>query len=104
VIVPLPRFNPLTGRQEVQRVPMNAPLDEPLLHEIARRTGGRFYRATDPASLKQIFGAIDRLEKTEIKVKRYVRYRETFAPLAWSALALLVLPLAAVAARMTAEP
>jgi Ca-activated chloride channel family protein len=104
VTVPLPRLNPLTGQQEVVRVQMNAPLDEPLLGEIARRTGGRFFRATDPASLQQIFAAIDRLEKTEIKVKRYVRYRETFAPLAWSALALLLLPLGAAAARVTAEP
>ena len=67
-------------------------------------TGGPFYKATDSEALRRIFQEIDRLEKTPLKVKRYVRYREAFPPLAWAGLALLLLPLAAAGVRMTAEP
>jgi len=39
-------------------------IDEELLREIARLTGGNYYRATTEESLQQIYGEIDRLEKT----------------------------------------
>lgn len=104
VIVPLRRPDPLTGRMRTHRVEMENQLDEELLREIAERTGGAYYRATDGASLAAIFAEIDELETTPIEVKRYVRYEETFQPLAWSALALLLLPAAAAALRLTAEP
>jgi Ca-activated chloride channel family protein len=104
VPVPLRQQNPLTGQIEVRRVMLEDQLDEELLVEIARRTGGRYFRATDAHSLEEIFATIDRLEKTPIEVRRHVRYQEAFTPLAGSALVLLLLPLAAVALRLTAEP
>jgi Ca-activated chloride channel homolog len=104
VAVPMRLRNPLTGQVETRRVLMENQLDEALLERIAERTGGRFFRATDAASLREIFADIDRLEKTQMKVKRYVRYREAFQPFAWSALALLLAPLAAAALKVTAEP
>jgi Ca-activated chloride channel family protein len=104
VVIPMHRVNPVTGRREVTRVTMDNQLDEELLEEIARRTGGRYFRATDADSLAQIFAAIDRLERTPMKVKRYVRYEEAFPPLAWASLALLLLPAAAAGLRLTAEP
>ncbi|HEX6199605.1 MAG TPA: aerotolerance regulator BatA, partial [Thermoanaerobaculia bacterium] len=60
--------------------------------------------ATDPEALAGVFEEIDRLETTELQVKRFVRYREAFQPLAWSALGLLLLPLAAAASRIAPEP
>lgn len=39
-------------------------LDEPTLREIARRTGGQFYRSTDATSLNSIFRQISLLERT----------------------------------------
>lgn len=104
VPVPVVMGDPRVGRPMVERVVRKMPVDEALLQEIADRTGGRFYRATDPEVLAGVFREIDRLEKTELQVKRFVRYREAFQPLAWSALALLLLPLAAAASRVTAEP
>jgi Ca-activated chloride channel family protein len=104
VPVPFPVRNPLTGEREIRRVMMNVSVDEALLRQIAARTGGQAYAATNREGLRRIFESIDHLEKTPLKVKRYVRYREAFAPLAWSGLALLLLPLAAAGARLTAEP
>ncbi len=92
------------GQQETRRVMMRVPMDERLLQEIAKRTGGQFFRATDPQALREVFTEIDRLEKTPLRVQRYVRYREAFPPLAWAGLGFLLLPLAMAGIRVTAEP
>jgi len=104
VPVPFPQRDPVTGRTFVRKVLMNLPVDEKLLRTIADRTGGEYFLATDPESLQRIFQEIDRLEKTPLQVKRYVRYREAFPPLAWAALGLLALPFATALLRITAEP
>lgn len=41
------------------------PIDEDLLKEIAARTGGQFFLATDQKSLASIYAAINELERTE---------------------------------------
>ena len=89
VPVPFPTRDPVTGRTFHHRVLMNLPVDEKLLQTIAQRTGGKYFLATDPESLRRIFGEIDRLEKTPLQVRRYVRYREAFPPLVWAGLGLL---------------
>jgi Ca-activated chloride channel family protein len=94
------RFGRLQTRDEL----MDVEVDEELLKGIAERTGGRFFRATDPDSLRRIFAEIDELEKTQLRVERYVRYRETFQPLVQAALALLLAPLALAGLGLTAEP
>ncbi len=104
VPVPIPIQDPVTGKVSIQRRMMNVPVDEPLLRQIAGRTGGQFYRARDSESLQRIFREIDRLEKTPLHVKRYVRYQEAFPPLVWAGLALLLLPLATAGLEVTAEP
>lgn len=102
--VPLQSRDPLTGRVVTRRVLMDVDIDEKLLAAIAERTGGSFFRATDPETLRAVFDRIDKLEKTPMKVKKYTRYRETFQPFAWTALAFLVAPLLVGAMRWTAEP
>ncbi|HSS79224.1 MAG TPA: VWA domain-containing protein, partial [Thermoanaerobaculia bacterium] len=104
VPVPVPTQDPVTGKVVMRKVMMDVPVDEVLLRQIAARTGGQFYRATDTQGLKNIFHEIDRLEKTPIQVKRYVRYQEAFPALAWAGLAFLLLPLAAAGLEVTAEP
>jgi len=49
------------------RRPINpsADLDEDTLTEIARLTGGRYFRATDTASLQDIYKLVDELEPVE---------------------------------------
>ena len=68
-------------------------IDEPLLQEIAQKTGGRYFRAKDSEALSRIFRQIDELEKTPIQVTRYTRYDETTRPLILLGLAALALEL-----------
>ena len=83
---------------------MNVEVDDELLISIAERTAGRFFKATDPQALQQVFDEIDRLEKTPLQVKKYTRFEEAFEPWAGTALALLLLPVATRTLKMTLEP
>lgn len=65
-------------------------IDEETLTQVAEKTGGKYYRADNTATLRKIYDEIDRLEKTEIEVKKFQRYRELFH---WFVLAGLVLVL-----------
>ncbi len=55
-----------------------ADLDEETLKKIADATGGKFYRAKETNELEKIYAEIDRLEKSEVKVKEYAEYTELF--------------------------
>ncbi len=104
-MVPVPmQFRDAFGRLETRRVDMNVEVDEELLQSIADRTGGLFFQAADPESLRRIFAEIDELEKTPLEIKRYVRYKEAFQPLVHAAAALLLAPLLLSLLGLTAEP
>ncbi len=66
-------------------------IDEKLLTQIAGETGGKYFRAKDNESLKNIYAEIDKLEKSKIEVSSLHRYTEKFIPLALAAVALLTL-------------
>jgi len=53
-------------------------IDEALLKEISKNTGGRYFRAKDKVDLENIYAEIDRLEKTEIEVNVFKRYEDEF--------------------------
>ena len=53
-------------------------IDDALLTDVATATGGRYYRATDAASLEKVTQEIDRLERTPVQVRTYVRYTELY--------------------------
>ena len=65
-------------------------IDEGLLTRIARETGGRYYRATDKASLQAIYSQIDSLEKSKAEIINYNEVKEMFLPLVLAALAWLL--------------
>lgn len=46
-------------------------IDEALLTEIAKTTGGKYFRATDEERLRAIYEEIDELEKSKVKVLEY---------------------------------
>ncbi len=51
-------------------------LDEDTLREIAARTGGKYYLATDTEGLRQIYEEINSLEKSEYEVSVYTKHEE----------------------------
>jgi Ca-activated chloride channel family protein len=55
-------------------------IDEELLNEIAGKTGGRYFRATDANALSRVFRQIDELEKTPVVITRYARHDELTRP------------------------
>ena len=65
-------------------------IDEDLLSEIARLTGGRYNRATSQAALEDIYTQIDLLEKTEIEVNVLTRYKNEFRKFLLIGLALIM--------------
>jgi Ca-activated chloride channel family protein len=72
---PYPIDDPVFGKRYVY---LPADIDEDTLKGIAARTGGLYFRATDTKSLQEIFQQIDAMEKSQIKVKKYTRYKELF--------------------------
>lgn len=84
------------GLQGLRYEMMPVEIDEDLLTDVARGTGGRYYRATDAASLEQVFRDIDRLEKAPVE---HVVYRRHEAAYRWpAALGLLALALEIIVA------
>ena len=65
-------------------------LDEETLQHIADETGGLYFRATDTASLEKIYEQIDKMERTEAKVKEYMEFEELFARFAFPGLLLIL--------------
>jgi Ca-activated chloride channel family protein len=53
-------------------------IDDALLTEVARFTGGRYFRARDAAALDRITREIDRLERSPLQTRTYVRFTELF--------------------------
>jgi len=71
--------------------PMQVDIDESTLEQIAKKTGARFFRATDFESLRQVYTEIDRAEKAPFEAPEFLDYREAYPWLLWPALGLLLL-------------
>jgi len=71
-----------------QMVPVE--IDENILQQIAKITGGKYFRATDNRKLVQIYDEIDKLEKTRVEVTSYRQAKELFYGWAFIGLFLLV--------------
>ncbi len=84
--VPYPQETPFG----IQKVYAQLDLDEDTLKQIAETTGGEYFRATQTEELEKIYDTIDKLEKTEIKVKEYSDYHELYAGFLLAGLLLLI--------------
>lgn len=73
----------------IQYQSMEVQIDEDILRQIAKETGGKYFRATDNNKLKQIYDEIDRMEKTVIEVTEFRRKGEEYLPLVLAGLLLL---------------
>jgi Ca-activated chloride channel family protein len=73
---------------QYQNIPVE--IDEATLKQIASTTGGQYFRATDNASLKEIYSEIDQMEKTKISVQEYSKKQEEYKNWALLVFALLL--------------
>lgn len=66
-------------------------IDEQMMNQISKATGGQYFRATKNAELEVIYQDIDKMERTKFSVKQYSRRNELYQPFALAALLLLLM-------------
>ena len=72
---------------------MQVEIDEDLLKEVAKTTGGRYFRATDNTKLAEIYSEINKMETARTTVDSFPVYKELFGGYALAALICLALEL-----------
>lgn len=77
-VAPMPIGRTVFGQYQYANVEVH--IDEALLRQIADITGGRYFRATNAEALDSIYHQIDRLERTEVEVRRWVDYTPRYLP------------------------
>jgi Ca-activated chloride channel homolog len=106
----LPAFDPATGKLKLDlagnTIPTITlqPANYTVLGQMARLSGGKSYRATNRRELQSIYNEIDRLEKTEVKLRRYVTYTPLFQWPLLAAFALFALELVVANTRYRRVP
>ena len=70
---------------------MKVEIDEQLMRSIARKTDGKYFRATSNSKLAEIYASINKLETTEIQELKFYDYDEKFRPFVWLAGFLILL-------------
>jgi Ca-activated chloride channel family protein len=78
--------------------------DERVLRRIAERSGGEYFRATDPEALEQVMQKLDPLEREEVRINETRDYRELFPWLLAPGLVLLAAALVLRASRLRTLP
>ena len=68
-------------------------IDEELLKNVANKTGGLYFRATDNKKLEEIYNEINKLEKTEVEEIKYSDSEEKFRLLIVAAIGLIFVEL-----------
>ncbi|HEX9047899.1 MAG TPA: VWA domain-containing protein [Verrucomicrobiae bacterium] len=90
----LPAFDPATGEMRLDAngnvIPtlLLQPANYTVLGKMADLSGGHFYRATNQRELQNIYNQINRLEKSEVKLRRFATYEPLFK---WPLLGMLAL-------------
>lgn len=82
---------PVRGPFGTQYVRQKVEIDEAMLQKVADKTGGRYFRATDTDSLTKIYEAINTLETTTRKIKKFEDYEELYLYALLPGLGLLLL-------------
>jgi Ca-activated chloride channel family protein len=75
----------------VQTQYVEVKIDEKLLQQVAAMTDGKYFRATSNKKLREIYGEIDKLEKSKIDVTEFRKKKEEFFPFALLAFLLITL-------------
>ncbi|MCH8494979.1 MAG: VWA domain-containing protein [Balneolales bacterium] len=72
---PYPINDPVFGRRYH---PIQVDIAEPMLTEMANRTGGKYFRARDNTALENIYSEIDQLETSEIEETIYLDRKDHY--------------------------
>ncbi len=88
-MAPMPQFDRFHRKVGYRLEPVD--IEEDTLQEIARMSGGKYYRADNAQRFQAIYAEIDQLEKTEADVRKYAHYKELFAWMITPGLGLLLL-------------
>ena len=72
---------------------MKVEIDEKLMQNIARKTDGKYFRATSNSKLAEIYAEINKMETTEIEELKFYDYDEKFRSFVWLAGFLVLLEL-----------
>jgi Ca-activated chloride channel family protein len=72
-----------------QLVMMPVEIDEELLTDMAEKTGGKYFRATNEMELDEIYGEINKLEKSKVQVAEFYHHDELYDK--WLLFALMLL-------------
>ncbi len=75
----------------VQYQNVDVQIDETLLKQVAEKTGGQYFRATNKEKLEQIYNQIDKLEKSKIDVTKYNNRHDEYFIFVLIAVGLLLL-------------
>jgi Ca-activated chloride channel homolog len=106
----LPAFDPATGQLKLDAagnvIPtlLLQPANYSVLGKMADLSGGHFYRATNQRELRDIYNHIDRLEKSEVKLRRFATYEPLFKWPLLAALALLAVEVILINTRFRRVP
>jgi Ca-activated chloride channel homolog len=71
--------------------PMHSKVNEPLLKNMAKQTGGAYFRANQSGQLARVFSEIDKMEKVEVQVKKITQVKEHFQQWAFYGLILVLI-------------
>jgi Ca-activated chloride channel family protein len=72
---PMPAMDPFGN---VVMAMVKVEIDEDLLREVSRITGGKYFRAENIDALEKIYEEIDQMEKSKIEVTDYISYEELY--------------------------
>ena len=89
---------------QTQLVTARVDVDEAGMKKVAELTGGKFYRATDVRSLRDVYSDIDQFEKTTRTLTTLTQHSERFASFAAPGLFLLLAQLGMSATRFRRVP
>lgn len=81
----------VAGRTQYLNIPVE--IDTKTLASIAATTGGEFYRATSTSKLSEVYHEIDKMEKTKMEVRQFVKYKDSYLLFALIACCCLLLEL-----------
>lgn len=87
-MAPYPVFDAVFGKR-YQNIAVD--IDEDMLGDIAGKTGGEYFRATDTESLGAIYDRIDALERTEIDELIYTDFKDLYPRYMLPGIVLLIL-------------